>query len=288
MQTTRTSAPARPAARRFARHAAVALSVSLALAGCGSKEEAAGKAAHSVPTVPAPSGPNRLEPATPAIPATPAATPRQAIDGFLAAEISGDFAASFGYLSNSDRATAVSVGSWTQAHETLPIYTSYSVESDNGPTVVTQVSMMARLDETAGEIASSATVTWTTVQEGGGWSVKFSSAKVAPNFPDPTDAPAAALAWVAAAQAGTPDTSYEGALLGNPEVVTKLAKLPGTFTAEPIEDLAAWPNVAVVTNAFGSDAVGWAKVVPVDGPVGLDLVVAPLADRWVVVAAVAR
>lgn len=241
-----------------------------------------------MPTVPAPSGPNRLEPATPAIPATPAATPRQAIDGFLAAEISGDFAASFGYLSNSDRATAVSVGSWTQAHETLPIYTSYSIESDNGPTVVTQVSMMARLDETAGEIASSATVTWTTVQEGGGWSVKFSSAKVAPNFPDPTDAPAAALAWVAAAQAGTPDTSYEGALLGNPEVVTKLAKLPGTFTAEPIEDLAAWPNVAVVTNAFGSDAVGWAKVVPVDGPVGLDLVVAPLADRWVVVAAVAR
>ncbi len=288
MQTNRTSAQTKPVFRRLARNAAVALSVGLALTGCGSKEQAAARAPHSVPTIPAPSGPNRLEPAAPAVAATPAASPRLAIDGFLTAEVNGDYPASFGLLSNSDRATAVSVGSWTQAHETLPTYTSYSIDSDSGPTVVTQVAMTPRLDETVGEVASSAKVTWTTVQEGGGWSVKFSSAKVAPNFPDPTDAPAAALAWVAAAQSGTPDTSYDGALLGNPDVVTKLAKLSGAFTAEPIEDLASWPNVAVVTNAFGSDAVGWARVVPVDGPVGLDLVVAPLADRWVVVAAVAR
>ena len=49
-----------------------------------------------------------------------------------------------------------------------------------------------------------------------------------------------------------------------------------------------WPSAAVVTNAFGPAAAQWARVVSLDGPLPLDVVTAPMGDRWLVVGVVAR
>jgi hypothetical protein len=43
--------------------------------------------------------------------------------------------------------------------------------------------------------------------------------------------------------------------------------------------------VTALSAAFGPDVYAWARRVPVTGPVALDLFLAPVGERWLVVGA---
>ena len=246
-----------------------------------------------VPRVPAPSGPNTPVVWDESVPdPQPRDTPADAVSAFLTAEIDGDLAASFAVLSSDERTAIGGIAPWVARHAQLPVYLSFQVLDSTGDgTVTTDVTAVPRLDEIVGYMPSRARVVWTTVDEGAGWTVALDRTVADAVPPDDSGAEVAALEWTGAVTSGggADEFEYAGNLLGQPEIVDRLAGSDNAaFTAGSTSMLRDWPSAAVVTNAFGPAAAQWARVVSLDGPLPIDVVTAPMGDRWLVVGVVAR
>jgi hypothetical protein len=124
---------------------------------------------------------------------------------------------------------------------------------------------------------------WTTQQQGAGWRVSTTATQVEPLYPDASGAPPAALAWVAARQNCQRGDQYDGNLLGQPDLAPALCGVAGTPTAVTTNALESYSSPTTVLSAFGPESSVWARVVRVNGPATLDVIMAPLGDRWVVV-----
>lgn len=264
------------------------LTALLMVASCGSSQPGRANTAHGVnatkipKAVPAES--TTTTPAAPDLPPSRAVSPRSAVETYLSSEISDDGLASYNVLSSADRSSIGSFADWTTRHASMPRYLSYTILGVIGPSVVTDVNMTPRVDESNGVVPASARVTWTAVSESGGWTVALSTAKFDPRYPDPALAKSAALGWVAAAQAGSTANQYEGNLLGQPDIAQQLRSVTGSFAADDPVALKGNDLQGTITDTFGPDAVLWAHVVHLRGPVGLDVATAPLGDQWVVIA----
>ncbi len=241
--------------------------------------------------LPAPSEASR-----PSVPASEggAASAAEAVDGFLRAEVSGDFDDSFLLLSTTDRATYRSPARWTQSHSSLPPIIGYDVTSAGQPSgadrvrITTTLILEPALDETVGLVPARADATWVAVREAERWRVSLAESVLTASWPSETDAPAQVRAWASSLQACADDgpvaAEWSGGLLGTAALAADLCGTEGRLRLGPVEPL----GLAVAetfTAAFGEDIVELARIVPVLSPVELRAVVAPLGDEWLVVGA---
>jgi hypothetical protein len=215
-----------------------------------------------------------------------APSPRAAVEGFLAAEIDGELAASFGFLDAATRERFRSSAGWIAAHaEVIPPVTGYEVEgpSPGGESqVVTLVQFEPSLDEVRGLVPERATVTWATSDDGGRWGIDLDRTIIEPLYPSDESAPAGVMAWAEAHQACEPAPTWGGNLQGSPALAEQLCGAKGGVEVgapSPLTSVDGGPFLA----AFGPGAGEWARVVPVTAPVELRAVVAPIGQEWLVI-----
>jgi hypothetical protein len=236
------------------------------------------------PTTPAANGSTDVEPA-----GTPASTPVDAVQSFLAAEIRADYAESYGLLSAPDRAEVGSRSEWEAAHGQLPIVTGVTLGVVTGDgtraEVEAEVTFEPALDETRGLVPARAHGVWVAVAEDGGWRVAHSERRLLPQYPDGNGAVTAAETWAQVRTECRAGDEYDGGLLGATGPVMALCGAPGPVDAGAVSNLEPGVGVEPFLAAFGPEVLSWARVVPLAGPVPLAVVLAPVADRWVVVGA---
>ncbi len=220
-----------------------------------------------------------------------AATPRAAVEGFLGAEIDGDLAASFDFLSADTRARFGSPAGWVAAHaEILAPITGYEVqevdessEGDDQVRVVTMVRFKPGLDEVRGLVAERAVVRWAAANGGdGSWGVDLDRTTLEPLHPSDESAPAAVAAWAQAHQACEPAPVWDGNLKGSPALAERLCGAEGRIQVGPPSPLTSVDSGPFLA-AFGPGAGDWARVVPVTAPLELRAVVAPIGQEWLVI-----
>lgn len=232
-----------------------------------------------------------LPPPPTEVPPSPAADPAGAVEGFLAAEVLDDLAASYAFLSPETQATfGGSPASWVAAHaDVLPPITRFAVgevttTDDGTATVASTIGLEPSLDEVVGLVPAQADVVWTVVSTSDGPAIELEASSFTPRFIPDGRAPADVAAWVASRQACGRDGEWGGTLLGVEGPVRELCGAEGAVQVgapAPLGELEA----AAFTTAFGEDALLWAREVTVSGPVELRAVVAPVGSRWLVIGA---
>jgi hypothetical protein len=238
-------------------------------------------------------------------PTGPAApSPEEAVTRFLSAESTGDYGASWHLLSAADRDVHPTASSWVAAHAELPPITGFRMggtrRADGRAEVSTDTDLRATLDEVMGLVPARATGEWTAVAEDGGWRVAWSDSRLLPVYPSDGSAPDVVRRWVERRQAcASPDPGleYQGGVLGASYLAESLclaraAGGPGRPAPASAGDdvtvgrptrLQADDDAAALLAAFGPQVAEWSRVVPVEGPVPLQAVVAPWGSSWLVV-----
>lgn len=220
----------------------------------------------------------------------PASTPFAAVEQFLTAEAAGDFATSYGLLSAADRRALGSPAEWTTAHGHLPRITAYTLGAvDAGPAraeVAAGVELEAELDEIVGLVPAKADATWVAGAEDGGWRVAFAESTLVPRYPPEEDARAAVADWVAARRECRHGDEYAGGLLGSPDLARGLCRTKGEIELGAVAPLDPGSGAQPFLAAFGPEVFSWARVVPVAAPGPLEVVLAPVGERWLVLGVV--
>lgn len=217
--------------------------------------------------------------------------PSTALETFLDAEKRDDFGASYALLSADDRQMFSSPAQWEDAHNEMAKITNFGSfqqggATDNGVTFTVELSLEPRLDTTIGAVAARATGTFTVRQlNPGDWRIAFSDSSLAPHFPDDSGAKEAVISWANARQRCERAEEWEGGLLGNAaeayaERLCKATTPPSVSDPFPLDRASGTESVLA---AFGPEAATWTRVVRVSGPLDLDVITAPLGEKWVVV-----
>jgi hypothetical protein len=270
---------------------AVALALVVGLvAGLGTARLLAGRTLADGPRPPAvPSAAPSVGQAEPIVPLTAgerlpveaATSPRSAVEGFLAAEAAGDFAASYAFLSAADREAHPTAAAWVAAHAQLPPVTGYAVEEVRDTAVVTLLGLRSTLDQVMGLIPARGRATWETVQEEGGWRVSHRSAALSPLYPPDDGVADAARRWAEARQSCAAQPT--GSLIGAVSLAADLCGATGDLALGPPGVLDDGTQTTPLLNAYGPEVFTWARVVPVTAPVPMQVVLGPIADEWRVV-----
>ncbi|MGH8927902.1 MAG: hypothetical protein ACRDWH_06095 [Acidimicrobiia bacterium] len=259
----------------------VCLAMVAVLAGCGSGQSA---------IQPNPDTPATTLTTAALAPDYVAATPGPvgAVEGFLAAEVRGEFEAGFEFLTEADQLEAGGSTGWVANHFlVLPVITGYRVRSDvrNGDRaeVVVDLVLASSLDQIVGLTAARATSTWVVVEEGLVWKLAFTESSLVPLLPDASNAPAAVTAWVEERQGCRNGRSWEEGLLGSPRLIDSICGSTEPVSVGAVERLDDAASSAPFLAAFGPQVGDWARIVPVEGPLSIRVVVAPVADQWIVI-----
>lgn len=225
-----------------------------------------------------------------ATPSSPAASPSAAVEQFLAAEREGDHARSFALLGSDGRATYRSPAAWRASHANFFPITGFEVRGVNDagqrPEVVTGVRYRSGIDEVIGLVPASAEVTWPVVEEDGGWLVDFDGAQIFPELPADDGAADATRRWALARQGCEEAEEYSAGLVGAATLADELCDAEGRLELGAVSPLEVDDSAALVS-AFGAAATSWARTVRISAPVPMTVVLAPVADRWLVVGVIA-
>jgi hypothetical protein len=214
-------------------------------------------------------------------------TARGAVEAFLVAEVHRDAPASYALLSTPQQ-RAYSANEWLHAQADLPRYLGFTVRSEqpladaSGTEVTVDAVLQSHLDEIVGLVPARATTTLTAVPEGSEWRVDLARTRSTPVLPPDADAAGAVGTWVSARQACQAPSEYSS-LVGAPALADALCGAKGAVRTDPAQPLTTLADATPVLNAFGADAATWARVVDVEAPSRLAVVVAPVDDRWLVV-----
>ncbi|MGQ0803798.1 MAG: hypothetical protein ACT4PI_08045 [Actinomycetota bacterium] len=223
-------------------------------------------------------------------PTAAAPTPQAAVEQFLAAEAGGDFATSYGLLSAADRGQVGSRSEWTTAHGHLPTITNFEIGAlDAGAAraeVATSLTLVPELDEIVGLVPARADATWVALAEDGGWRVAFEESSLVPRYPSEDDAPSAARDWAADRRDCRRGDQYRGGLLGADALARDLCRAEGDITVGAAAALDPGAGAQPFLAAFGPEVFSWARVVSVTTPRVLNVVLAPVGERWLVVGVV--
>jgi hypothetical protein len=217
-------------------------------------------------------------------PRTRTETAREAVEEFLTAEQAGDAERSFGLLTDALRQEYGGVAEWQADANAVPPVLGFEVEEspadEGGERVVrTTTRFQSSLDSVAGLVPARARTSWAVVQEEGGWAVDLDGSTQEVLLPPLTGIPAAAQEWVRQRQQCVADDSVRG----SPTLAQALCRTSGAAElgqAAPLETL----DAGALQSSFGSDVAAWGRVVDVRAPVPMRTVLAPLDDRWQVVA----
>jgi hypothetical protein len=214
--------------------------------------------------------------------------PEAAVHGFLAAELKGDFEASFHFLSPQDRRAFRGPAAWVAEHaDLLPPLTGFNIESitelDDRAEVTTLLEFEAGLDEVVGLIPGRARFTWAVASLDDAWWIVWFESSLLPIYPPDAEAVRAVRSWAEARQACRPAREYEGGLFGTPGLAEQLCGARGTVQLGEPGRLENAVDAAPFVAAFGPEFGQWGRVVPIMGPVQLRSVVAPVGEEWMVI-----
>jgi len=219
---------------------------------------------------------------------TPQPTLRDAVELLLVAEQNGDPAASYRLLGEELRGVYRDVAEWTVRRTQLPPPTGFEIEfGDDEDTVTAIVIHDPGLDPFIGLSPARERQTFAGVEEGGGWLIA-AEAEVEILFPDDVLATTAVTDWATAVQ--TCDQAAADALQGIDAIfgssvgAGELCGSEGAVTAEAPERLLGGPESADLIAQYSTDAIDWARAVPVTGPVSpFFVIVAPIGETWSVI-----
>ncbi len=222
------------------------------------------------------------------VPEAVAADARAAVEGFLDAEIERDFDASWSYLTADDQEELGPPAQWVNEHANFPPIEGYEIvevrEREGRVETVTELQLDSGLNEFTGLVPARAEGIWVTTEEGDGWRVEFTESVLRPRYPSAEDAPAAAAEWARAQQAcEDPQPAHDGPLYGLPVLALELCGSEGDVGAGGVADLREGEESSAFVSAFGPEVFGWARVVPITGPVPIRVVLAPIDDQWEVI-----
>ena len=219
--------------------------------------------------------------------ADPAPTARDAVLGFLDAEVAQQYDISYGLLSAPDRNDESSRAAWTAEHADLPPIAGFRLDGvqmhDDRADVAVALRLHAQLNPTDGLVPARARATYVAVAEDGGWRVAFGQSSLAPEYPSTASAPAAVRTWARARVQCGHAPEFVAGLLGAAARADALCGAHGAIRVRRAVRLPETDQDQPFLAAFGSEVHDWARVVPVDAPVRLRVVVAPLGERWLVV-----
>jgi hypothetical protein len=221
-------------------------------------------------------------------PGAGAPTAEAALTGFLDAEVAGDFAASFGFLSSTDRVAYGSPAGWVAGHaDVVPPVLDYEVgeasTGDGVTTIVTTMTFEPGLDQVVGLTPGRARVAWELLEaEDGTWGVALDTSALEPIYPPAEEAGRAASNWVTERQACRQPENERDGLIGAPGLADSLCDATGELTVGDVEVLEE-PSATTVSTAFGPETAAASRVVRIDGSVTLGAVLAPIGDEWVVI-----
>jgi hypothetical protein len=214
-------------------------------------------------------------------------TPGEAVGTFLALEVAQDFDGSYGVLSEPDRSSATSRAAWAAEHAALPAVTGYEITSvqqhDGRADVSVQLHLRPQLSVAAGLVPDRATASFATIAEDGGWRVAFGETTLVPHYAAEARAPSAVRDWARARQRCRNAPEYDGGLTGAPARAEALCGARGLVRTGGIRTLPETAQDQPFLAAFGTTVHDWARVVRLDAPVRMDVVVAPVGERWLVV-----
>ena len=215
-------------------------------------------------------------------------TPDAAVGTFLALEVAQDFDGSYGVLSEPDRSNATSGAAWAAQHAGLPSITGYEItavqQHDDRADVSVRLQLRPELTTDAGLVPDRATATFPTIPEDGGWRVAYSDSTLVPQYATfISSAPTAVRSWVRARQACRTAPEYDAGLVGAPARAQALCGARGSIHLGRVRSLPETAQDQPFLAAFGTPVHDWARVVHVDAPVRMDVVVAPVGERWLVV-----
>ncbi len=211
------------------------------------------------------------------------------LESFLTSEIAGDFEASFELLSEMDQEAAGGVEGWVAEHYlVVPPIRGFQVIDDSvegtRAEVVADLSLQAELDQLVGLIPGDADSTWALVEDPvGGWRVAFTESRIEPVFLNDATASSAVVDWGLGRQSCQPKQEGDFALLGFPTLADPLCGATGRVTVSAPSQLEDAADAAPFLAAFGPEVGIWARVVEVQTPIPLRVVVAPIGERWVVI-----
>lgn len=219
--------------------------------------------------------------------ATPAPSPEEAVDRLLAAERDGDHGASYRLLS-ADARRGLDANAWARRRNDLARVTGFRVEPARGATVVAEVDHDPGLDPFVGLSPARERQTWRARKDAGGWLVDADPV-VEPQYPEVALAGDAALAWARAVQAcdQTKAQALQGVdtLFGPVEALAGLCGTTGALAAGRPGPIPGGPDTQALVAQYGTEALDWAKAVPVaGGNRGFSVVLAPIGSVWKVVA----
>ena len=150
------------------------------------------------------------------------------------------------------------------------------------------------IDEIRGVVGSSALVALPVRKEPSGWKVSWERRSVTQQF-DAAERQAEGdvIAWADARQkncsvprsdlTAVPAGEHTGGLLGALWLTDQICTTPGPVSVVEVGDIYTLDDPQALLDAYGSGAYQWARVVTLAAPHAMHVIVAPLADRWVVV-----
>jgi hypothetical protein len=221
-------------------------------------------------------------------PDAPASSPDDAVRRFLDFEVARDYDASYGLLSADDRAQVVSRAGWSAAHADLPAITGYTLGlpadvAAERADVPADVRLRAALTPSTGLVPAQASARFSAVAEDGGWRVAFDESTITPRFLPDARAPEAVRTWAQARAHCHRAREYVGGLVGAPTRADVLCHVDGPIRTGPPRRLPDTAQDQPFLAAFGGDVHQWARVVRLESPVRMDVVVAPVGEQWLVV-----
>jgi len=220
---------------------------------------------------------------------TPKPTARAAVEALLSEEQHNDHTASYLLLSAGSRQSDFhNVDLWAHRRDELAPITKFTIQQEKGDTVVVLVEHKPGLDPFTGLAVAKERQSWRGVKVAGGFLVD-GEPTFQPEYPPDDSAKPAALAWAQAVQAcdQAKAEAQQAAhpLFGSqPAAAGQLCHSTGQITAGPATKLPPGPTSSDLIAQYSSDALEWARSVPVTAPSGsFHVLLAPIGDGWQVI-----
>jgi hypothetical protein len=213
------------------------------------------------------------------------------VERFLRGEIARDDRLAYAQLSAADRITYPTVNTWThheaESAQLLGANIVSIVQDRDAADVNAQLRQHASLDEIQGLVAAAAHARFHVVRQDGGWRVDLLDSRIVLDYLSDRNAPAAALAWTQSRTscAQTPAFQWRDGLYGDGAdlAAAQLCGRKGVVHVDGARPLDDNDSYTPLLAAFGPDVGVWARVVPVRAPSAINLVLAPVGERWLVI-----
>ena len=227
---------------------------------------------------------------------TAARSANEAVAAFGTAIVEGRIADAFALLPENEQDRLGSATRFADLLNREPSWSASALDAANseGDVVALRVTQTPSIDEIRGVVGPAAVIRLPARKDASGWKVSWERRAVNQVFAAPDERVVDdVLAWASARQqqcdtvpspsAGARAGEHSGGLLGALWLADELCAKPGAVTSTEVGDIYNLDDPQALLDAFGSDAYRWARVVTLASPHAMQVIAAPLADRWIVV-----